>query len=257
MVCKKPLICFIHIPRTAGTSFLQAIREGFGDRALFVKELNGKCEKVAALVKKANDIDIVAGHQTYGLHRYLERPIHYATLLRDPIERYLSEYTLRLNPLKWIPTDTARGNRTPTSYFEGVAQEFVRRAKKLDSWSDKQASWLAGISAKDQSLDPQEVVSRAKSHLSDFRFVGITEHLEKSRELFNRLFGATLCLPQKQYKHSAIKIIYDQVDSELKEFINSRVRLDREIYELGFSIFKERVALVNQTPSPRKGKTEE
>ncbi len=99
----KPLICFIHIPRTAGTSFLQAIREEFGDRALFVKELNAKCENIAALVKNANDIDIVAGHQVYGLHRYLERRIHYATLLRNPTERYLSEYTLRLNPLKWIP----------------------------------------------------------------------------------------------------------------------------------------------------------
>lgn len=233
----KPLICFIHIPRTAGTSFLQAIREQFGDRALFLKELNARCEKVAAKLKDAADIDIVAGHQAYGLHRYLDRPIHYATLLRNPTERYLSEYTLRLNPTKWMPTDTARGERTPTFYFEEVAQDFVKRAKKLNSWQDKQARWLAGISAKDRILDPHEILSTAKSNLSSFRFIGITEHLEKSKDLFNQLFGTKLHLPSKRHKRSEVKIIYDQLDSDLKNFIDSRTSLDREIYDLGLSLF--------------------
>tara|TARA_B100001123_G_scaffold411021_1_gene506773 strand:+ start:2829 stop:3584 length:756 start_codon:yes stop_codon:yes gene_type:complete len=234
----KPLICFIHIPRTAGTSFLQAVREEFGDRALFLKELNAKCEKVAALLRNTDDIDIVAGHQAYGLHQYLDRPIHYATLLRDPTERYLSEYTLRLNPTKWMPTATARGKRTPAVYFEEVAQDFVKRAKKLNSWKDRQARWLAGISAKDRILDPNEILSTSKSNLSTFRFIGITEHLEQSKDLFNRLFGTTLRLPSKRHKRSEVKITYDQLDSEIKNFIDSRTRLDREIYNLGLSLFR-------------------
>ena len=238
----NPLICFVHIPRTAGTSFLEAIRKDFGSRALFVKELNAKVKTIAALVDQADEeIEIVAGHQTYGLHRHIERPVHYATLLRNPRERYLSEYALRLDPLKWIPSQTRLGQDSETSYFDAIGKDFIVRAKKLNSWSNKQASWLAGFAADEKKLNEHELILKAKSNLSTFKFVGITERLKESQDLFNLIFGTKLRLPDKRYKRSAINIRYDEIDSETRKFIDSRIALDQQVYELGITIFKKKL----------------
>ncbi len=97
-------LVFIHLPKTGGTALRTSLLRAFDP-------------PVTALVYAASDLDgamtrqefnqlpaevrsglrLVMGHFSYGIHRQVERPCRYATLLRDPVERVVSLYYHFLN----------------------------------------------------------------------------------------------------------------------------------------------------------------
>lgn len=81
---------FIHIPRTGGTTISAAISARFGERQQWVKWSDTDLGGLAKIIRP--DALIVHGHMPVGLHRYM--PIRYATLLRHPVERFVSNYRL-------------------------------------------------------------------------------------------------------------------------------------------------------------------
>jgi len=96
-----PILCFLHLPRTGGTTINRMLKYTFGDRAFFhadlVAEYGGESGLSAAL---ANDNGIypramlVTGH--YGVAHPLvvhaPRPVGIAAVLRQPLERIVSLY---------------------------------------------------------------------------------------------------------------------------------------------------------------------
>ena len=98
---ETPILCFLHLPRTGGTTINRMLKFTFGDRAIFhadlVAEYGGEAGLSAAL---ANDNDVchgallVTGH--YGVAHPLvvqaPRPVGIAAILRQPLERIVSLY---------------------------------------------------------------------------------------------------------------------------------------------------------------------
>ena len=96
-----PILCFLHLPRTGGTTINRMLKYSFGDRAFFhadlVAEYGGEAGLATAL---ANDNRIysramlVTGH--YGVaHPLVEqapRPVAIAAIIRQPLERIVSLY---------------------------------------------------------------------------------------------------------------------------------------------------------------------
>lgn len=86
----KHLIVFLHLEKTAGTTFNHAIGQAigsqtyswFGEAQLNEAYADGTVERLHA----------VAGHFQYGLHRLVKRKCLYFTLVRDPIDRIESWY---------------------------------------------------------------------------------------------------------------------------------------------------------------------
>lgn len=96
-----PILCFLHLPRTGGTTINRLLKYTFGDRAFFhadlVAEHGGEAGLATAL---ANDNGIygramlLTGH--YGVaHPLVEqapRPVAIAAIIRQPLERIVSLY---------------------------------------------------------------------------------------------------------------------------------------------------------------------
>lgn len=88
------MLTFIHIPKTGGTSLTQAIRAKH-PRLLTLSTP----EQFRAF--RANpslaDVDAIVGHSIFGIHRHVNTTIEYVTVLRDPIDRIVSDYYYALH----------------------------------------------------------------------------------------------------------------------------------------------------------------
>src|SRR5262249_19033084 len=87
---------FIHIPKAAGTSLRRVLEEAIpGDlgQNIYPEAEGISVEEFAALSPAERDhLRFVMGHFSYGIHEGLTQPWRYVTMLRDPVDRYISSY---------------------------------------------------------------------------------------------------------------------------------------------------------------------
>ncbi len=86
---QAPLVISIHMEKCGGTSFEQVLREQYdGGFFLYDPGLPGESEPSIP-----SDVTCLHGHMFYGLHeRFPDRDCQYITLLRDPLERFMSNF---------------------------------------------------------------------------------------------------------------------------------------------------------------------
>jgi hypothetical protein len=89
---------FIHIPKTAGSSFAERLREAYPKQDIISVSwsswFNGVNDVLLQLRPFGAKVSarLLAGHQPYGNHRYLSGSWTYITFMREPVERALSHY---------------------------------------------------------------------------------------------------------------------------------------------------------------------
>lgn len=98
---RPPILCFLHLPRTGGTTINQMLKYAFGDRAVFHADLLEKFggeTRLAAALARHWPIDpaalLISGHYgcAHPLVRHATRPVTMAAVLRHPVERIISLY---------------------------------------------------------------------------------------------------------------------------------------------------------------------
>jgi hypothetical protein len=81
---QAPLI-FLHIPKTAGTTFNSILRDVYGAGFLRIKPRHWqKTRRIPA------DVRVITGHMPWGVHKRWDVAANYVTFLRDPVERIIS-----------------------------------------------------------------------------------------------------------------------------------------------------------------------
>ena len=90
---KNNTLIFIHVPKTAGTSFYELIEKNYEKKNRFVFNINKGKNPIPKLLKRAkkNDIQVVYGHGTYGLHEIFLNST-YLSFVREPISHTISLY---------------------------------------------------------------------------------------------------------------------------------------------------------------------
>lgn len=217
------MIVSIHIRKAAGTSFRKALREFYGDR-LYIdygdeigsntfKSRLKRLKKRIKLITKNKEFrnkDIIHGHFFGRKYESMFDSIQYATFLRDPVQRVLSNYYyLKRNPNR--KNDDAKMFRLRDITLE----EYILYK---DS-QNLQAQFLNGL------------------NLDVFDFVGIVEDYSRSISLFNRVFNTDLknnyfenSNPQSIKKYTPSNEIVDLIQK-----VNSE---DIRLYNQGLEIFK-------------------
>jgi len=184
------MLVFLHVPKASGTTLASVIERQYPAGTVY-RSANTEPSAVAEAISRrdsaARPLRCVMGHMLFGLHRYLDEPTTYITMLRQPARRLLSHY--------------AYVRRTPGHYLHAVVveqrltfDEYV--ASGLSSeLNDGQVRLLCGredAEAVAYGRVPEEMLEEAVANLRTyFLAVGVTERFDASVLLFQTLLGWT------------------------------------------------------------------
>ena len=87
MIARHRLV-FDHIPKTAGASIIAALEQAFAEAGTLPSISNAHRQAVSA----AGPRRLLAGHLWFAPGEPLAEGWDYCTLLRDPLDRFLSQY---------------------------------------------------------------------------------------------------------------------------------------------------------------------
>ena len=206
------MIAFIHIPKTAGTSFKSLLRANFGISCVESNKVKRSIytdQDLQFARKVFFRIGAVVGHNLKNPVDHLhEKGMLFLTFLRQPVDRCISHYQDRV----------IRNGLTMT--FE----EWIG----LEENQNLMVRFIAG------SHDLQ----RAMEILAEqFLFVGFTERFEESLKLLNSLLDKPLTLSYRtsiksRSNHVREEIINNQKSMELAVMYNE---LDQQLYDFAFN----------------------
>lgn len=204
-------IIYLHIPKTAGTSFRMSAEQYFGpDQVLndYGEESPNTSDDIksavygnddpAKLRKTGLEKKFLTGHFSMAKYREIFPNSPVVTFFREPVDRVISEYV----------------HFSSHYNFEGTLQEFYRKPH----FQNRQARSMSGALP------------------TDLDFYGITEDYQNSLEIFNTLYGTNFPMAKLntgKYQGAAKSIASEEELSEIRELNSS----DVEIYEYALKHF--------------------
>ena len=202
---------FLHIPKTAGSSFNFILENSFGIRACHTnhtKKKNFDRTDLDIARKLFPGLKCITGHNLINPLSLSAPNAFYMTFLREPVARVISRYV----------DSVLKGDNRRT--FE----ECVRTDPRFQ---DVQVSFMAG----------ERNLGRAKLFLEKCGFVGLTEKFELSLCLLDRLSPYKLNLKYKRRRVTAENSMKAAIekDERLLELAREHNRLDLELYSFAVS----------------------
>ncbi|RFU64592.1 sulfotransferase family 2 domain-containing protein [Bacillus sp. V59.32b] len=226
----KNVLIHLHMPKTAGTTLNSIIKKNYTQNEII--DLYESFKDHQAVVQRLESLNLegvkcLNCHLSFGIHQHLSEPSLYITMLREPIDRVISEYY-------FIRHTPHHGLHEKVMKMELL--EYQREANNMN----KQSKIVLGFPLTgDIGLnDFEKGKKNIKKH---FAFIGITE-----------LFNETIYLMQKQFdwwtihyrkknitrNRPEIKALPEHIIQELKR--NNEV--DYALYSYAKQLLEEKLA---------------
>lgn len=178
---------FMHIPKTGGSTFHSILGKYYPKNKIQnIFGVHKSSPEIIALEKRPREelesIRLLKGHLTFGIHRYLPQTCEYITLLRDPVERVISQfYYIKNNPNNPLHEDVHQSGMS--------IREFVESGL-VTGMNNGQARFLTGYVERlpygDETNLYQDAIENIKNH---FSWVGTTEQFDKSILILQNIMG--------------------------------------------------------------------
>jgi hypothetical protein len=257
----KPLLIFMHLPKTGGSTLAQIIERQYGSRSVLPLYKSTSGEELASLPQDwMADIQAITGHFHFGVHELLSTPSIYITMLRDPLERVISHYYYVRNH---------RDHYLHPMATECGLSEFVQVCNLQEPNNDQTRLLGADPDSIRSGQCSPELLARAKDRLQHhFAVVGITEAFDQSLILMKKRMGwrtpyysrenVTRKRPMKEdFSRHTLQVVrtYNELDCELyrfgKQLLDDQVHLLDDAFEQEVHRFKVANALLGRLSIPR------
>jgi hypothetical protein len=253
LLANNKLLYFLHIPKTAGTSFTDFIKSQFApfesNSSTYIEHLIKTPPEEVAKYK------LIAGHFLYNVDDFVKRELVYITMLRDPVQRTISHFAqIRRSPghrgydviksqslLEFVRDPQAQLYANLQTRYIGLDTNFFELAASFDNtlYQRFDLQQPADPHSPNGYLDPT-LLERAQERMSKFAFVGIAERFDESLELLSATFGWVPPVASKVINFGTNRPHEDEVSQEVIDVIRENNKLDIALYEMGKQMFVER-----------------
>lgn len=264
---------FLHIPKTAGTTFRVFLENRFSiDRIFPAYEFFGLKGVSDWQLKR---YQLYRGHMGFNLANYLPLKPHVLVMLRDPMERavshfeyikrdpkhpkfvHIQEHEMELRDFLLHPQFSAELRDAQTRPLAHIAQKKVLARILKDSRSQMEFARRWQETAK--TLPPaDELLAVAAERLEQMAFVGLAERLEEGLQMVSWLLGGR---PQPQVQNLNINPRRTRVadlPTDTLELLEEVTELDRKLYARAQQLFEARYReMVNSLLEQRQQNLEE
>lgn len=172
-----PCVLFMHIQKTAGTAFRDAILGNYAtaQTALIYPNPPGIARKKFRLMpeEQRRDLRFAIGHFKFGIHEELGQPYEYVTILRDPVQRVISNY-------RHLCRNGSTSATLESLLESGAAMELDNLMTRF--FCGQEGIYPAG------SVD-QDWYERALANARQFRFIGNQARPDAAWTELCRLYG--------------------------------------------------------------------
>lgn len=225
-------IAFIHIPKTAGSTFYSILRTVLPPTRLY--KLHQTPEAIAALHRLSSKerIGVIYGHIDYRTAIEFVPPERCVTLLRHPIDRIISYYFYH----KYMSRDPEHELAARLPFGEWIHQS---RLLEVDNGMLRR---LLGISDKVGFGEcTPDMFEEAKTVLSRFMMVGLMSRFEESYALLAKLCGWQMRAYQAKNVNKR-RLTAQQLSAEEVEYIKHYNEYDLALYAYAEELFTRRLA---------------
>jgi hypothetical protein len=235
---------FIHIMKTAGTSFRHFCLESHQnlvyptDADLKANPVPGwylTSEEFIAFVNggglEQGDAKFIFGHYPYSIIRHLKPRFRVATVLREPVARSISQIKHR--------------RRSAPDRFKAMSDIEVLKTtgsleRQVRNYQTKVLGMLEhpSIGVNDPVIVDETMFQRALENLEAVEFLGLTERLDETVSLWNRIEPsfAQDVFPRKNESRITV-----DANDELVGFLKENLDFDIRLYEAACRIFENRL----------------
>ncbi len=230
---------FLHIPRTAGTTFNAILADNFSaaETLTIYKKEDYKRYRFRTPEELAG-IRLINGHvllESTAPPTFYGQPVRAFTFLRDPVARLISEYDfLRSWPSHHLYATMRRKAVSFSEYLTSTDPKLFYRGKNF---------MTRCIANADVGSDPypEEALARAKEVLArHFGCFGIQERFTESLVLLGEYLGLDNLLHEK--RNARKPEARTQLSEEEKKLVRELNRADCELYAFAADLFARRVA---------------
>ncbi|BAZ45773.1 hypothetical protein NIES4102_27990 [Chondrocystis sp. NIES-4102] len=226
----ESIAVFIHIPKTAGTTLHLVIERQYNPQNIIsihttAQNANEINRLGNASLKQQQKIKVIKGHTFLGWHQLLSRSCTYFTLLRDPIDRAISNYFF-LRKSKDHP------------FHQRLKEEKVS-LEDFVCWAgeDNYQTRFLAKNINEANLDiknypcTRETLELAKNNLkSNYAVVGTVEEFDKTLILLKKTFGWQNIYYEVKNKNKQ-RLSKDSIPQTTLDLIRDKNQFDLELYD--------------------------
>jgi hypothetical protein len=228
-------IIFVHLPKCGGTTLNRLIEWEYSPTKVFSIDPSFFKWSYQKLLKtspaRLARMKIIQGHMPFGIHKILRQNATYLTVLRDPIDRGISEYYYALSRVVH-PQHRMMKRLSLDEYIEMTPYANVQTKLLAGQYSGY--DFLAGNCT-------EETLEHAKDNLSQhFALVGLTERFDETLALAKILFGWQI-RKYANFNTTRGRPSKRAIPAEIRDTIAERYGYDVRLYEYAAELFNRTV----------------
>jgi len=227
-------IYFDHIPKTGGTSFHQVLTAWYGDDQVSPTIAS---RRFADVIVQYKDFAAISGQVHYGLGDKLPDDRVKVTIIRDPIDRALSQY---------FYSKETRANQTTQdkAMYELSLEDFLSQSDetKLMEFSNVYSRHFAPLCSEFHSasgnLDDSRLLQLAKDALMQFDVVGLFADFEDFSAITAICAGVSQHVPPPKLNQTQNRPKFDRLSQYAIDLLRERNTVDIELAEFAVERFR-------------------